>query len=210
MEDLTLLLFLLLAAGASGHGMVMEPVNRASMWRLGFHTPKDYDDDGHFCGGISVQWEQNGGKCGECGDDYALPRPRPSENTGKYGRGISVKTYKSGQAFTAAVDLTANHKGYFQFDLCPLRSADELETDECFSRYPLSQAEGSTQYRVPSTKPGYYNVSLVLPAGLRCERCVFRWTYVAGNNWGICSDGSGADGCGPQENFRTCSDITIA
>lgn len=31
-----------------------------------------------------------------------------------------------------------------------------------------------------------------------------------GNNWGQCPDGSGALGCGPQESFRGCSDITIS
>jgi len=39
---------------------------------------------------------------------------------------------------------------------------------------------------------------------------IFQWTYTAGNNWGICPDGSGALGCGPQETFRACSDITIS
>lgn len=30
-----------------------------------------------------------------------------------------------------------------------------------------------------------------------------------GNSWGNCSDGSGAIGCGAQENFRGCADIGI-
>lgn len=38
---------------------------------------------------------------------------------------------------------------------------------------------------------------------------MLQWRYVAGNNWGICDDGSGAVGCGPQEEFRSCSDITL-
>ena len=31
----------------------------------------------------------------------------------------------------------------------------------------------------------------------------------AGNNWGVCPDGEGRDGCGPQEEFRSCADIAI-
>jgi len=32
---------------------------------------------------------------------------------------------------------------------------------------------------------------------------------VSGNNWGFCEDGTGALGCGPQETFRACSDISL-
>lgn len=37
-----------------GHGMLMEPVNRLSAWRLGFNTPVNYDDNANFCGGWAV------------------------------------------------------------------------------------------------------------------------------------------------------------
>lgn len=45
--------------------------------------------------------------------------------------------------------------------------------------------------------------------GLECGNCVVQWRYIAGNNWGMCEDGTGAVGCGPQEEFRACSDISI-
>lgn len=45
--------------------------------------------------------------------------------------------------------------------------------------------------------------------GLECANCVIQWRYIAGNNWGTCPDGSGAVGCGPQEEFRACADIAI-
>lgn len=32
---------------------------------------------------------------------------------------------------------------------------------------------------------------------------------MAGNNWGMCPDGNGAVGCGPQEEFRSCADISL-
>jgi hypothetical protein len=38
---------------------------------------------------------------------------------------------------------------------------------------------------------------------------VLQWKYIAGNNWGQCADGTGAVGCGPQEEFRACSDISV-
>lgn len=48
-----------------------------------------------------------------------------------------------------------------------------------------------------------------LPEGLECAHCVLQWRYIAGNNWGTCADGTGAVGCGPQEEFRACADIAI-
>ena len=33
---------------------------------------------------------------------------------------------------------------------------------------------------------------------LSCEQCILQWTYTAGNNWGMCDNGTGDLGCGPQ------------
>ena len=39
--------------------------------RYGYNrSPVDYEDTQGFCGGQSVQWGQNGGRCGLCGDPY--------------------------------------------------------------------------------------------------------------------------------------------
>lgn len=38
----------------AGHGRMLDPPGRSSMWRLGFPTPKNYDDNGLNCGGRSV------------------------------------------------------------------------------------------------------------------------------------------------------------
>lgn len=42
-------------------------------------------------------WEQNGGRCGVCGDAVHLPTPRPHEAGGTYAKGISTKFYSAGQ-----------------------------------------------------------------------------------------------------------------
>ena len=34
-----------------------------------------------------------------------------------------------------------------------------------------------------------------------CEQCILQWTYTAGNNWGMCDNGTGDLGCGPQVNI---------
>lgn len=30
-----------------------------------------------------------------------------------------------------------------------------------------------------------------------------------GNNWGKCGDGSQQVGCGPQETYRNCADVSV-
>jgi len=37
-----------------GHGRLLEPPGRSSMWRRGFNTPINYDDNQLFCGGYDV------------------------------------------------------------------------------------------------------------------------------------------------------------
>ncbi|CAG5046867.1 unnamed protein product [Parnassius apollo] len=54
-----------------------------------------------------------------------------------------------------------------------------------------------------------YEMKYKLPDNLVCSHCVLQWRYIAGNNWGTCANGTSAVGCGPQEEFRACADITI-
>jgi Lytic polysaccharide mono-oxygenase, cellulose-degrading len=208
MKLLAALLLAVFFDGISGHGMLMDPVNRASRWRADSTAPKDYSDMEGFCGGFPVQWQLYGGKCGLCGDKFGDPTPRNHELGGKYGQGVVVKTYRQGQTIDVTVRITANHKGYFYFKICNLDA--EKETEACFERYKLQTSSGALNWPLTSTSAGDYKLQVKLPTNLVCNRCVLQWTYVAGNNWGYCPDGTGKLGCGPQEHFRTCSDITIA
>ncbi|KYQ47597.1 hypothetical protein ALC60_13353 [Trachymyrmex zeteki] len=192
-----------------GHGLMNDPVNRSSAWRKNLLVEPNYTDYELFCGGYSVQYGKNRGKCGECGDDYALPRPRPNENGGIYGSGIIVQKYKAGSIINATVYLTETHLGYFEFSLCPLKNK-KLETEKCFNTYPLPMADGKGyKYPITSNYPEDYTISLVLPKNVTCKQCVIRWNYRTGDNWGTCEDGTQAVGCGPQETFRNCADVTI-
>ena len=49
------------------------------MWRYGYTNPVNYNDNELYCGGFSVQWQNNDGKCGVCGDNWAEPTPRRHE-----------------------------------------------------------------------------------------------------------------------------------
>lgn len=61
----------------------------------------------------------------------------------------------------------------------------------------------------PGIENKVYEMKYMLPPGLTCNQCVLQWRYIAGNNWGMCPNGTGAVGCGPQEEFRSCADIAI-
>lgn len=206
---LTVLLLVNLFDGISGHGYLWDPINRASRWRTDRLAPVNYNDNGLWCGGYGVQWNsENAGKCGLCGDNYSDPTPRSNELGGTFGQGVITKSYKAGSVIEVTARITANHKGYLYFKICNVDV--EPESEACFERYQLKTSTGADTYTLPSSSAQDFPVSLRLPAGLTCKHCVLQWTYVAGNNWGYCTDGSGGRlGCGPQEHFRTCSDIEI-
>ncbi|XP_043471880.1 uncharacterized protein LOC122504726 [Leptopilina heterotoma] len=117
--------------------------------------------------------------------------------------------YNSGDTIHVKVEITANHKGHFQFQLCPLNNSMEMEEEECFEKYPLPLVDGSYKYALPTDNVGFFETDIILPKGISCDHCVLRWEYIAGNNWGTCADGLGKLGCGPQETFKNCSDISI-
>ena len=44
--------------------------------------------------------------------------------------------------------------------------------------------------------------------GPRAMFC-FQWRYRTANSWGTCPNGKGKLGCGPQENFMGCADVSV-
>lgn len=76
-------------------------------WRYGFNTshPRlafnlERNCERFF---VLVQWEQNGGRCGVCGDAYHLRSPRPHEAGGEYGKGIISRRYAAGQVINCSL-----------------------------------------------------------------------------------------------------------
>ncbi|XP_050544859.1 uncharacterized protein LOC126907537 [Daktulosphaira vitifoliae] len=200
-----------------GHGRLIEPPSRSSMWRYGFNTPPNYNDHELYCGGFTKQYQINGGKCGICGDPWDAPQPRPHEAGGKYGLGVITRRYKIGQPFIVRVELTASHRGYFEFRLCPNNAPKRVATQACLDKYILRRVkskEADEMFHETRFYPGaenkVYEMRYSLPEGLTCSQCVLQWKYIAGNNWGVCANGTGAVGCGPQEEFRACADISVS
>ena len=94
-KNIVILLLSIFVSLSEQHARLMEPPSRASMWRVGFPTPKDIDDNQSYCGGYGVQYgPQNQGRCGICGDPWNQ-NPRAHEAPGGiYATGIISKTYK--------------------------------------------------------------------------------------------------------------------
>ena len=112
------LLLVSLLARVRSHARLMEPPSRASMWRLGYDNPPDFNDHQGFCGGFKHQFGRMGGRCGICGDPAdAWPRQHEAPG-GRFANGIITRQYKPGQDIVVKIDVTANHKGYFTFKLC--------------------------------------------------------------------------------------------
>lgn len=107
------------------------------------------------------------------------------------------------------VELTASHMGYFEFRLC-----DNIQAEQsCLDKHLLKLLGGTPSIPHPNdldtrfyprNGSRIYEIRAQLPKKMECSSCVLQWRYVAGNNWGICEDGNGAVGCGPQEEFRAC------
>ncbi|XP_041375005.1 uncharacterized protein LOC121387844 [Gigantopelta aegis] len=204
-----LTLTLLLFDDVEGHGRLLEPVSRSSMWRKGFKTPKNYNDNQLFCGGFYNQQYLNRGQCGVCGDP--AQGPRQNEAGGIYATGQIVRTYTSGQVIDIQIQITANHLGWFEFRLCSNNNPKKAVTHECLNKHLLPLANGAGTRYVIGSDTGMYNLKVKLPPGLTCTQCVLQWKWHTGNSFGVdLLTHRGCVGCGPQEEFYGCSDIAIS
>ncbi|XP_067659361.1 uncharacterized protein [Haliotis asinina] len=192
------------------HGYLFVPLQRSSMWRGGFNVPANYDDNGLRCGGPQVQFKRNNGRCGICGDPFHATI-KDNEAGGKYATGTISKTYQEGDWMAVEVKITSNHKGYFEFRLCPHNDIHTPATQACLDRHLLQvEYNGlvSTKYELGPGR-GIFKMNVRLPPGVTCSQCVFQWKYRTGNSWGCDVNSACGIGKGPQEHFINCADIAI-
>ncbi|XP_055995698.1 uncharacterized protein LOC125646837 isoform X2 [Ostrea edulis] len=200
---------------SSQHGLLLSPPQRGSLWRYGYDTPPNYDDNGLFCGGLE-EYINTGGKCGVCGDAYNGPREH--EAGGKYAKGIIVEQIPAGaREMKTIIQITSYHKGYFEFRICSHNDIRRPVSQQCLDEHLMTIKEGTPEsgftrfYPLNPKETGQdkYEMTLAIPGGMRCEQCVLQWTYNTGNSWGTDKNGTSCLGCGLQEVFRNCADISI-
>ena len=187
-----------------GHGRMIEPAARNAAWRYGFDVPANYEDNQQNCGGFAAQWETNNGKCGVCGDQFNSKNAQ-HVFPGKYAKGVITKIYKAGDVIKVKIDITANHRGWFEFRLGKIER--HPVTQEKLSHL-LHLAEGGTRWYLTSAESKMYSIDLKLPKHLTCDHCVLQWWWTCGNNWG-CDGKKCGLGHGAQETFVNCADICI-
>lgn len=189
---------ILLLDRAQGHGMLIDPANRASRWRYGFTGPNQYTDNQLSCGGRNVQWNTHGGKCGACGDEYNIASPKYTYPGSFATNPPIVKTYNAGQQIEVKVKITANHKGYFTFRVAPLNNPPITQED--LDNIMLELPNGDAEWQLTTGHgTGVFTITLQLPMSLSCDHCVMQWWWTTGNNYN--ND--------KPETFVNCADITI-
>ena len=190
-----------------GHGMMLDPASRNSAWRFFPNRPRQYTDNELNCGGFSVQWNQNRGKCGVCGDAYHDRNPK-YVYPGKFAKDVFItKTYKEGETIQVTIKITSNHQGFFRFSVGKVMSRPITQQQ---LTYVLLQPDGSNTWQLHSSTNGNFQIRLVLPRGLTCDHCVLQWWWTVGNNWGCDDNGNCGTGKGKkQETFVNCADIKI-
>ncbi|KAH3771907.1 uncharacterized protein LOC127845206 isoform X1 [Dreissena polymorpha] len=192
-----------MAYGVWGHGRLLEPPARSSAWRYGFPVPNNKDDHGVRC--------PAGMTCSLCGNP-------DNEAGGMYARGILVQNYTQGQTILIKLEITVNHGGYSTFRICPNNDVNKPVTQECLNRYLLTTPSGESRYiHEPKESPtgtGYKYLHLVLPRDLTCTLCVIQWEWVTNSNNNCnfqhpdCCNRTNV-GCGPQERFYGCADVSV-
>jgi len=88
------------------HAYLSEPPSRASAWLVDgdfIDCCKNYNYNQMFCGGFSKQWNENGGKCGICGDSW--DEPREYERGGAKYLGKIVRNYPKGTTLPVTVQV---------------------------------------------------------------------------------------------------------
>uniref|UniRef100_A0A8W8P1H4 Chitin-binding type-4 domain-containing protein n=1 Tax=Magallana gigas TaxID=29159 RepID=A0A8W8P1H4_MAGGI len=226
MRELMLMIVLLLSILQKVITQVtlIDPPGRSTLWRQGFNSAVNHHDDQLFCGGYR-NFVRNGGKCGVCGDPYQ--GPLENEAGGKYAIGIISKHYDgTAKYINVTIEQTVFKKGYYEFRICPNNDVNNRVKQECLDQYLLqiysmeyfpfddgkptdsfSLIPGNTQY-FPEGR-GIHNLRLGIPDKLTCTQCVLQWKYITGNHWGTSENRTSCYGCGFQETFINCADISI-
>lgn len=185
----------LLCVCVEGHGMMLYPPMRGSMWRFFNNKPINYDDNGLNCG-------YNYSSCGVCGD--GINQSQRHSLFGIYGvhsRNDRMR-FLVGQEMVVAIKITTNHGGYFYYEVCNL-DIYKYETERCFKfLYPLQT------YLLLKEDKSTVLLNNLGTLKFKCVHCVLRWSWITNSNWAAnkCND---VRGCGEQEIFKNCADFSI-
>ena len=105
------------------------------------------------------------------------------------------------------LDITAHHKGFFEFKICKMEPSDFTENAACFESDEsiMTLDDGKQQWDVTGGSTGHYYGKVRLPDDLSCDHCVIQWRYHAGNTWACDENGN----CGTGSFRKKCFEISL-
>ena len=92
-----------------------------------------------------------------------------------FGVGVTTRSYTPGSSLILAVDISANHLGYFEFRLCPRAPASQA----CLDNNVLRLSDGEQRFYI-GEGTGTFTMTATLPSGVTCGQCVLQWIYKTG------------------------------
>ena len=117
------------------------------------------------------------------------PWQGPHDNippNGIYAQGFVTRDYDEGDVIVTRVQITADHKGYFEFKLCPNNGVTKPVTQECLDMTVLTIVNASrtepTRYYTHGTDYTTYDLHVQLPVGVYCNQVVLQWRYHTGRH----------------------------
>lgn len=147
------------------------------------------------------------------------------ETGGSMALNTTTRNFFPGSSIDVMIEIVANHGGLFRFEMCWRDDVNVKETEQCFEPLQITgrnpkknngqenfQDDFDDQFDYelePSAGEGFFTISLDLPRDKTCNQCILRWHWTAANNWGTCDDGFQAVGCGYQEIYRNCADVSV-
>ena len=79
----------------------------------------------------------NEGRCGVCGDPFdEMIKPHEAPG-GLYATGTIVRNYTQGEIIPVTIQITATHKGFYEFRLCPNDNPKQDPIQDCFERFVI-------------------------------------------------------------------------
>lgn len=129
-----------------------------------------------------------GGTMARCGYVNYRTYDEPKTIDGERMPFVSQATYSDGDTIDITTEITAYHKGHFEFKLCPLDSPDEIASQECFDQYPLTFVEDllygagkDSSYPYRAYMAGDYKKfihRMKLPDGLTGSHVLLQWHWL--------------------------------
>jgi hypothetical protein len=134
-----------------------------------------------------------------CGESATTPAGSRSYNPSPVPSMASLPVYAPGAEFDMTIQITAHHRGHFEFRLCDASKLSDPTTVTwaCLNQHvlqrvsvpgevsPVDVNHPERYYLEPECAPEYNKTVWMkyrMPADVTCERCVIQWWWITANS----------------------------